>query len=171
MAPVLLSYPEPDGWTFSWFLGSSQQQCQLVNSTGAAADRVLNSQATVASRLEKPQACWITRVLKPLCTYLQTIYPSNFSSFCSPLLPLLIPAIICTTPRWSYRADHFCAQIRHTLPKMITSFPSEEWFCVCAVLQDNPDASWFSSKYVQTTLCLSEQYYAKDQMFTVLGIL
>lgn len=38
-------------------------------------------------------------------------------------------------------------------------------------LGDDPNASWFSSKYVQTILCFYEQYHAKDQMFTFLYVL
>ena len=38
-------------------------------------------------------------------------------------------------------------------------------------LGDDPDVSWFSSKYVQTILRLYEQYYAKDQAFIFLPIL
>lgn len=45
------------------------------------------------------------------------------------------------------------------------------FFSVLSFLGDDPDASWFSSKYVQTVLRLCEQYYAKDQMFAFFSIL
>lgn len=51
------------------------------------------------------------------------------------------------------------------------SHPTSGFVLALSFLGDDPAASWFSSKGVQTILHLYEQYYAKDQMFTFLYIL